>query len=127
MRVGPCEVGRILVDTRSLIDLLFLSTIKELNFGTEDVQRKGMSLVIFNRRTTYLLGTIKLLIMVLIRATHMANFIVRDVLTHYNTILERLLLHKMRVVFFNFHQVLKYPTQKRVQKIQSDQAKNYPL
>lgn len=45
LRVGPCNIFRILVDTRILVDLLFLSTFHVLRMHEEDITKKEMPLM----------------------------------------------------------------------------------
>lgn len=56
VRLGLCNFGRILVETRSSVNLLFLSILRVLNFGIGDVHREDMSFFEFNKSTTYAIG-----------------------------------------------------------------------
>lgn len=59
LRFGSSDVCHKLVDTRSSVDLLFLSTLHALEVNEEDVVKKEMPLIGFNSSTMYALGTFK--------------------------------------------------------------------
>lgn len=62
-------------------------------------------LVGFNINTKYALRTVKFLVMEK-GSMVMINFMVVDASTHYNLILGRLWIHKMKVILYTYHQVI---------------------
>ncbi|XP_074288376.1 uncharacterized protein LOC141613538 [Silene latifolia] len=53
-----CTVKKVLVDTRSSVNLVMLETIRNMGFNEEDLQKKTIPLVGFSRETSHLLGGI---------------------------------------------------------------------
>lgn len=64
-------------------------------------------IVNFDEIITFTLGTIKLLVMIP-TATVMTNLAIMNISSHYNMILERPWVYKMKVVASSFHQTSKY-------------------
>lgn len=93
--------------------------MKELGVKDNDSTKKEFPLVGFNNSTIYVIGTVVFPIMVT-SSVMMTNFVVIDVLAHYNTILERLWIHKMGVIPSILHQVVKYPIEKGKEEINGD-------
>ncbi|GMN61551.1 hypothetical protein TIFTF001_030651 [Ficus carica] len=60
LNVSNCEVGRILVDNGSSADVLFLSTLKEMELSDSDIERSTTVLTGFNGESTAAVGKIKL-------------------------------------------------------------------
>ncbi|GMN55829.1 hypothetical protein TIFTF001_024942 [Ficus carica] len=60
LNVSNCEVGRILVDNGSSADVLFLSTLKEMELSDSDIERSTTVLTGFNGESTAAIGKIKL-------------------------------------------------------------------
>lgn len=89
LRTRSCVVYRIMVDTRSFVEFLFLATIQALEAHDEDIVKKEMLLVGFSSSTTYVVGTIILPVMVT-ESNIMTKFLVIEILSYYNTILGRL-------------------------------------
>ena len=58
--VSNCEVGRILVDNGSSADILFLSTLKEMELSESDIESSTTVLTGFNEESTAAIGKIKL-------------------------------------------------------------------
>lgn len=113
LRVGSCDVY--LVDTESLVDFIFLTTMWALGVQDGDITIKEMPLLGFNTSTMYIVGIMVLLVMV-IDFIIMRTFVVINVSTHYKTILGRPWIHKMKVVPSTYHKVIKYPTNEGVKK-----------
>lgn len=86
--VGSCDGYRILIYTKSSIDLLFLIDMQELWVKDSNITKKKMPLVEFNS-TIYAIRMVVLLVNVTGSIIKM-NFVVIDIPAHYNTILGRL-------------------------------------
>lgn len=114
--VGSCDICHILVDTRSFVDLLFSSTLHTLGVREEENVKKEMSLVGFSNRTAYTLETIKFPIMAK-GSIVMTNFVVVNVPIHYNLIFSKLWIHKIRMVPYAYHHVIKYPTNEGIMDV----------
>lgn len=70
------------------MDLLFLTTMNMLGEKDSYITKKELHLVGFNSSFMYALGTMVLTVMVT-NSIFMKNFVVIDVRTHYNEILEK--------------------------------------
>ncbi|GMN63814.1 hypothetical protein TIFTF001_032920 [Ficus carica] len=60
LNVSNYEVGRILVDNGSSADVLFLSTLREMELSESDIERSTTILSGFNGESTAAIGKIKL-------------------------------------------------------------------
>lgn len=60
LNVSNCEVSRILVDNGSPADMLFLSTLQEMEIDETEIDKSTIVLVRFNRESTAAVGKIKL-------------------------------------------------------------------
>lgn len=119
LQVGSCNVCRILVDIKSLVNLFFLRIIMVLMVKYSDITKKELPLVRFKNSTTNSIGIVVKPVMV-IRSIVIANFIVIDVLFHYNAILGRPMIHKIRVVLSTYHKVIKYQIEEGIREIRDD-------
>lgn len=54
------------------------------------------------------------------RSIFMTKFMVIDVPTHYNTILGRSWIQKVKVIILIFYQVIQYPTKKGIKEIRGN-------
>lgn len=84
-----------------------------------DITKKELPLVRFKSSTTNSIGIVVKLVMV-IRSIVMTNFIVIDVLFHYNAIIGRPRIHKIRVVLSTYHKVIKYQIEEGIREIIDD-------
>ncbi|GMN64235.1 hypothetical protein TIFTF001_033319 [Ficus carica] len=60
LNVPNCEVGRILVDNGSSADVLFLSTLREIELSESNIKKSTTVLTGFNGESTTAVGKIKL-------------------------------------------------------------------
>lgn len=67
----------------------------------------------FNTSTIYAIGTVVMPI-IIIGSIPMTNFIVIDVLVHYNVIWEGFGYIRCVVILSTYHQVIKYPIEKGI-------------
>ena len=107
--VGGFDVRRILVDLGSSIDLLQMSTYKQMSYSSSALENTGRLLSEFNGATTTSLGDVLLPIQVGSITLKVRFSMVND-LSSYNAIMERAWLHKMKVIPSTYHQMMSYLT-----------------
>jgi len=118
--VANFEVSRILVDTGSLVDLIFLSTLERMGISRTDVVGPPFPLVTFTSESAMSLGTIKLPVLAG-KISKIVDFVVFDKPAAYNIILGTPWIYQMKAVPSMYHQCLKYPTPNGVETIRGDQ------
>lgn len=120
LNVSNCEVGRILVDNGSSADVLFLSTLKEMELSESDIETSTTILTGFNGESTAAVGKIKLPVFAA-GENKMTNFLVLDCPSAYNIILGRPWIHSMKAVPSTYHQRIRFPTRRGVREIRGNQ------
>ena len=88
LSVLNCEVSRILVNNRSLADVLFLSTLQEMEIDESEIEKSTTVLIGFNGKSTAAVGKIKLPVFAF-GENKMTTFLIMDCLSVYNIILGR--------------------------------------
>lgn len=83
--------------------------MKALKVEDRNFTKKELPLAGFSSRTTYAIRTVVLLVMVTVSII-ITNFVVINVITHYNVILGRPWIHRMKAIPSTFPQAIKYPT-----------------
>ncbi|KAG7533327.1 Integrase catalytic core [Arabidopsis thaliana x Arabidopsis arenosa] len=117
--VGNCELSRIMVDTRSSVDVLFYDVFKKMGHLDSELQGKKIPLTGFSGETTFSLGTIQL--PTIARGVRkLTNFIVVDKVAPFKAILGRPWLHAMKAVPSTYNQCLKFPSNKGVATVYED-------
>eukprot|EP00268_Persea_americana_P048669 TRINITY_DN5162_c0_g1_i1.p2 TRINITY_DN5162_c0_g1~~TRINITY_DN5162_c0_g1_i1.p2 ORF type:complete len:440 (+),score=60.61 TRINITY_DN5162_c0_g1_i1:1727-3046(+) len=101
-------VQRVLVDPGSLSKILYYDCFKKLKLKDEDLQVARTPLVGFSSKPVYPKGKISLRVQVG-GACRQVDFLVVDVPSPYNVIMERTWLHSMEAVPSTRHQKLKFP------------------
>jgi len=107
--VANCEVQRILIDTGSSVDLIFLDTLVRMGISKKDIKGAPSPLVSFTSETSMSLGTITLPVTAQ-GIVKMIEFTVFDRLAAYNIILVTPWLYEMKAVPSTYHQCVKFPT-----------------
>ncbi|GMN62972.1 hypothetical protein TIFTF001_032049 [Ficus carica] len=86
--VSNCEVGQILINNGSSADVLFLSTLKEMELSESDIKSSTTVLTGFNGESTAAVGKIKLLVFAA-GENKLTTFLILDCPSAYNIILGR--------------------------------------
>ncbi|GMN30982.1 hypothetical protein TIFTF001_044535 [Ficus carica] len=120
LNVSNCEVGRILVDNGSSTDVLFLSTLIEMELSESDIEMSMTILTCFNRESTTAVGKIKLPVFAA-KKNKMTSFLVLDCPSAYNIILGRPWIHAMKAVPSTYHQRIRFPTKRGIREIKGSQ------
>ncbi|KAF8088727.1 hypothetical protein N665_0532s0086 [Sinapis alba] len=120
LRIGDCEVTRVLVDTGSSVDLIFSKTLQRMDVKDYELKPCKRPLTSFARDTTMTIGTVKLPVYVA-RITKIVKFVVIDSLAIYNVILGTPWIHSMKVIPSTYHQCIKFPTPSGTYTLKGDQ------
>jgi len=118
--VGNCEVQRILIDTGSSVDLIFLDTLVRMGISKKDIKGAPSPLVSFTSETSMSLGTITLPVTSQ-GVVKMIEFTIFDRPAAYNIILGTPWLYKMKAVPSTYCQCVKFPTPTGVKQILGSQ------
>ncbi|XP_074288430.1 uncharacterized protein LOC141613587 [Silene latifolia] len=118
--IENCEVRKILVDTRSSINLIMLETLKGMGFSEKDIAKKAVPLVGFSGETKHSPGEI-VIPTYAGGVNKQVRYLVIDGPSTYNVILGRPWIHKMKAIPSTYHQCLKFPTPWGMQEIRRDQ------
>ena len=113
-------MGRILVDNGSSADVLFLSTLKEMELSESDIESSTTVLTGFNGESTAAVGKIKLPVFAA-GENKLTTFLVLDCPSAYNIILGRPWIHAMKAVPSTYHQCIRFPTKRGVREIKGNQ------
>ena len=108
--VGGFDVRRILVDLGSSVDLLKMSTYRQISHSPFALENLRRLLSGFNKVTTTSLGDVVLLLQA-DPVTMSVQFSMVDDLSPYNAIMGCAWLHKMKTIPFTYHQMVSYLTE----------------
>ena len=118
--VANYEVTRIIVDTGSLVDLIFLNTLNRMGIKRTEIVGPPAPLIAFTGETTMSLGTLKLPIFAS-RVSKIVEFTVFNRPAVYNIVLGTPWLYQMRAVPSTYHQCIKFPMPAGVETIKGNQ------
>ncbi|XP_064999937.1 uncharacterized protein LOC135633891 [Musa acuminata AAA Group] len=112
-RIANAQVRRIMIDTRSSADVLYLEAFHKLGLAKETLEPISSVLTGFTGDSISPLGTVTLPLTLGApprTKTVMSTFLVVDLPTAYNAILGRSTLNKIRAVVSTYHHTVKFPT-----------------
>ncbi|KAG7572361.1 Retrotransposon gag domain [Arabidopsis suecica] len=118
--VANFEVSRILIDTGSSVDLIFLGTLERMGISRADIVGPPSPLVAFTSESAMSLGTIKLPVLAK-NVSKIVDFVVFDKPAAYNIILGTPWIYQMKAVPSTYHQCIKFPTPSGVETIRGSQ------
>ncbi|KAG7564974.1 Reverse transcriptase domain [Arabidopsis suecica] len=118
--VANFEVSRILIDTGSSVDLIFLGTLERMGISRADIVGPPSPLVAFTSESAMSLGTIKLPVLAK-NVSKIVDFVVFDKPAAYNIILGTPWIYQMKAVPSTYHQCIKFPTPSGVGTIRGSQ------
>lgn len=119
--IANARVKRVMVDTKSSADMLYLEVFKKLGLTEGDLTPMASSLVGFMGDFISPLETSSLPLPLGKRTkTTMITFMVVDLPFTYNVILDRPALNKLRAVVSTYHRTMKFLTSTRVGVVQSN-------
>ncbi|CAA7022329.1 unnamed protein product [Microthlaspi erraticum] len=109
LQIHDCDVAKVLIDTGSTVNLIFLETLDRMGVEQESIKPTSRPLTGFTAEYTYSCGTVRLPVYVG-GISKLLKFIVMDKPAIYNAILGTPWLHEMKAVVSTFHQCVKFPT-----------------
>ena len=121
LRIGGFDVKRVLVDSGSVVEIMYPDLYKGLNLKPEDLTAYDSPLINFEGKTVTPKGQIRLPIQIGSEVVEV-NFIVVDAYSPYTAIVARPWIHALEAVSSTLHQKVKYPSRGQVEEIRGDQA-----
>ncbi|XP_064987293.1 uncharacterized protein LOC135626033 [Musa acuminata AAA Group] len=119
-RVANAQVRRIMVDTGSSADILYIGALQKLGLARESLSPMCSALTGFTGDSISPLGAINLPLTLGTppkSKTVMTTLLVVDLPTAYNAILGRPTLNKVRVVVSTYYRTVKFPTREGVGEV----------
>lgn len=118
--IANLDVRRVLIDNESSANVLFLSTLKEMQLDESKIKKKTVALVGFSVEVKVTLGEVDL--PVYAEGMNMnTTFPIINADSAYNVILGRPWIHEMRGVPSTYYQLMKFPTPWGVRSIKEEQ------
>ncbi|KAL1194847.1 hypothetical protein V5N11_011162 [Cardamine amara subsp. amara] len=118
--VANFEVSKVLIDTRSSVDLIFRSTLQRMEINRADIVRPPAPFIASTSETPMSLGTIRLPVLA-VGVSKIVEFTVFDRPAAYNIIMGTPWIYQMKAVPSIYHQCVKFPTPSGVGTIKGDQ------
>lgn len=123
VRIANAQLKRIVVDTESSIDILYLDAFQKLSLTKEDLTMIMSMLTRVTRDSISPLGIVVLSVTLGEEPrskTIMVTFMVLELPSSYNAILGCPTLNKFRTIISSYHQAIKFPMRARVGEVRSD-------
>ena len=121
LRIGGCDVKRVLVDQGSAVKVMYPDPYKGLNIKLNDLSTYDSPLVSFKGKSVTPRGQIRLPIQTSSDVVEV-DFIVVDAYSPYMAIVAIPWLHALKAVSSTLHQKVKYPLEGQVKEIVRNQT-----
>ena len=124
MIVANFKMKRVLIDSGSSTDILFLTPYDQLRLGRERLRPVRSPLIGFSGEPVYPKGQVALPVTMGdegTQLTQMVDFLVVDIPSAYNIILGRTALNKAKAVISTHHLKVKFPTPNGIGEMKGDQ------
>ncbi|XP_062118667.1 uncharacterized protein LOC133832323 [Humulus lupulus] len=123
LQVDHCQLGRVLVDGGSGVDILFWEAFQKMGLEENQIRPSTTPILGFNSQRVYPKGLVRLTVVVAER-TLPVDFLTIDSITSYNAIMGRNWIHRMQGVVSTLHQL---PTrQAEVEEVRSRSKPGHP-
>ncbi|XP_062119221.1 uncharacterized protein LOC133832968 [Humulus lupulus] len=106
LQVDHCQLGRVLIDGGSGVDILFWEAFQKMGLEENQIRSSTMPILGFNSQRVYPKGIVRLTVVAAERALPV-NFLIIDSTTSYNAIMGRNWIHRMQGVVSTLHQVMR--------------------
>ncbi|CAA7027556.1 unnamed protein product [Microthlaspi erraticum] len=120
LQIHDCDVAKVLVDTGSTMNLIFLETSDRMGVEERSIKPTSRPLTGFTAEHVYSCGTVRLPVYVG-GISKLLKFIVMDKPAIYNAILGTPWLHEMKAVISTFDQCVKFPMPSGIFTLRGDQ------
>ncbi|XP_023904826.2 uncharacterized protein LOC112016497 [Quercus suber] len=121
LRIGGCDVKRVMVDQGSAAEIMYPDLYRGLNLKLSDLTPYSSPLISFEGRVVTPKGQIRLPVQIGSEVVEV-DFIVVDVFSPYTAIVARPWLYVLGAVSSTLHQKVKYPSEGQVCEIRGDQS-----
>lgn len=121
--IANAYIKRIMVDTGSSVDILYLNAFQKLGLTKKDLTPMVSTLIGFTRDSISPLGTTALSLTVVEEPrskTLIVTFMVVGIPSTYNIILGRPTLNRIRAIISTYHRAMKFLTHAGVNEVRSD-------
>ncbi|RWV97513.1 hypothetical protein GW17_00039690 [Ensete ventricosum] len=123
VRITDAWVQRVIVDTGSSVIVLYLNTFQKLGLTEKDLAPMASVLIGFTSDSISSLGMATLSITIREEPrskTMMVTFMVFELPSAYNVILEHPTANKLRTTISTYHWTMKFPTRAGIREVRSD-------
>ena len=121
LRIGGYDVKRVMVDQRSVAEIMYPDLYKGLSLRSEDLTSYSSPLVSFEGKVIMPKGQIRLPVQTGSETVEV-DFIVVDAYFPYTAIIAKPWLHTLGAVSSTLHQKIKYPSEGQIEEILGDQT-----
>ncbi|XP_062100243.1 uncharacterized protein LOC133806130 [Humulus lupulus] len=106
LQVDHCQLGRVLVDRGSRVDIIFWKAFQKMGLEENQIRTSTTPILGFNSQRVYPKGVVRLTVVAAER-TLPVDFLIIDSITSYNAIMGRNWIHRMQGVVSTLHQVMR--------------------
>ncbi|XP_062073918.1 uncharacterized protein LOC133778109 [Humulus lupulus] len=106
LQVDHCQLGRVIVDRGSGVDILFWEAFQMMGLEENQIRPSTTPILGFNSQRVYPKGVVRLTVVATER-TLPVDFLIIDSITSYNAIMGRNWIHRMQGVVSTLHQVMR--------------------
>ncbi|XP_023634631.1 uncharacterized protein LOC111829555 [Capsella rubella] len=118
--MGNYDVERVLIDTGSTVNVLFLGTLAKMGISESEIKPKARTLTGYDGTTRLAMGDIKIEVKVGVVAKKLKLTVV-DAPLIYNAILGSTWIYAMRAIHYVYHLCVKFPTPTGIYILYGDQ------